>query len=306
MRAIVIDEYGGVDKLKLVDLPVPEAGEHEILVQIKAAGVNAVDTYFREGFLDSKHFPLIMGSDFAGVVTAIGSKVSEFKVGDEVYGYKYMGNGTYCEYMAIPTEFAAIKPKGISFEEAAAIPCAGLIAYDCLVNTLGLKSGETVMITGAGGGVGSFAVQIAKHLGAKVIAVSGPDGQEYLRKLGADEIVDYTKGDYVQAVRKLYPQGVDTALAAADPTIATAIGAVKDNGRMTWTAGPKGAAPERGIEATYTNGSRGTALLDAFTKLVEAGAVKVYIDTTYTLDQAAEAQEEVRRGHAQGKLVIKL
>lgn len=305
MRAVAITAYGDADQLQVMNLPIPEPGKGEVLVRIKAAGVNMVDTFFREGFLGKSKFPLVMGSDFSGVIEKLGAEVTGLSVGDEVYGYKYLGDGTYAEYASVPAALLAKKSPTLSFEEAAALPCAGLIAYDVIVNVLRLQAGETLLITGASGGVGMVGIQVAKSLGVRVMATAGPENQNFLRELGADEAIDYTKGDYVAAVRKLHPDGVDAALSAAATTVQTVAGTVRDHGRLSWITGPDGPKMERMIAGTFTNGSRGTALLDGLTALVDAGKLPIiHIDKTYDLTTAAEAQEEVRSGHVKGKLVI--
>lgn len=306
MKAVVVNQYGGADKLEVADIPVPSPAADEVLVKIAAAGVNPVDGYFREGFLGDDTFPLVMGSDFAGTVESIGSEVKDFQVGDKVYGYKYLGNGTYAGYATVKADLVAHMPKNLSFEEAAAIPCAGLIALETVAHVLSVSGDDTFLVTGGAGGVGSFAIQVAKARAATVIAVVGTDNVEYVKNLGADTVIDYTKDDYATAVRNIYPDGVTTALATAPQTVSTITAAVADNGHITWITDPNnGPVAERGIKVTYTNGSRGRALLDEFTALVEAGKVTVPIAKVYSLGQAVRAQTEAASGHVQGKLVIR-
>lgn len=306
LKAIAIEQYGGVEQLKSLQLPIPELKNEEVLVCIKAIGVNAVDTYFREGYLGDGTFPLIMGSDFSGVVTKIGNNVSSVAVGDEVYGYKYLGNGTYAEFAAVDESLLAKKPANTTFEEAAVLPCAGLIAVDSIVNTLRVQAGETILITGASGGVGMIAVQVAKSRGAIIIATASSKNLDFVRALGADVVIDYST-DWVSRVNELYPGGVDTALATAEATVKMIIHAVNDNGRLTWITGPDGSKLERGITGSATNGSRGTELLNQMSMLVQTKAIHtIHIDHTFTLDEAKEAQIKVIEGGYRGKLVIKI
>jgi len=288
----------------ILDLPIRDPKPREIVVRVLAAGVNLVDTLFRDGYLATGPFPLVLGSDFAGVVTVVGSEVTEFATGDEVYGYKLLGNGTYAEYVTVDADLAARKPANLSFAEAAAVPCAGLVAYDALANTLALQPAETVVIGAASGGVGHFAVQIAKALGAVVAATAHPDRARFVEDLGADLVVDQY-GDVAGAVRAAYPGGVDTGFPTVAPIENAVRDAVRDGGRITWINGRTGPSLERGITGAETNGSRGTRMLDQLTALFESGAVHtVHLERRYPLAEARQAQLDVSSGHVRGKLVI--
>lgn len=306
MKAALIHEYGEASKIIVADIPKPTIKDDEVLVEIKAAGVNPVDGIFRQGYLGDGTFPLIMGSDFAGIITAIGKAAqSTYAVGDEVYGYKYLGNGTYAEYAAISMDLLARKPKNLSFIEAAAIPCAGLIAYDTIANVLEVSNKDNVLITGGTGGVGSFAIQVARALGAHVVATASTSNQKYLEEQGAVAI-DYQTTDYADEVKRLYPNGVDKALSAIPQTVHTILPTVKSGGRLTWITGPDGPKMERMIAGGNTNGSRGTQLLNELTTLIERSEMKVSIDKVFSLSQAIEAQRYVDQGHTKGKVVIDL
>jgi NADPH:quinone reductase-like Zn-dependent oxidoreductase len=224
--------------------------------------------------------------------------------------------GTYAEYVTVPAQWVSRKPANLSYEEAAAVPCAALTAYQTLVERLNIQPGETVLITAAAGGVGSFAVQIAKAKGSHVIATASTRNQDYLRELGAEEIIDYTKDDWVAAVRTRYPDGVDVVFTCiAGETKQQSPKVLRDGGRLAWISGEEKSGPpmERQIQGTYSVGLPKRETLEALTRLIEAGKVKVPIDTIYPLEQAAKAQEQVaagdfqgkvRAGHVRGKLVI--
>ena len=204
-------------------------------------------------------------------------------------------------------ELIARKSKKLSFEEAASLPCTGMVAYDAIANTLQIQAGETVLITGANGGVGMVGIQVAKSLGGTVVATGSGNVLDFLRELGADEVIDYTQGDYVQAVLNAHPKGVDAALAAAAPTVETSAAVVRDHGRLTWLNGPEGPRMQRMIAGKFTDSSRGTAFLDKLTELVESGAIHIVrVDKTYNLEDAAQAQKDFIAGDVRGKLVITL
>jgi len=210
MKAIAINEFGGLDKLQLMDLPVPEIRPGEILVKVSAAGVNPVDWKIREGYLKdlfSHQFPVILGWDAAGVVQGVGNGV-----GDEIFAYcrkPIVHGGAYAEYILLEEEHAAIKPKNITFEEAASIPLAALTAYQSLFDAAKLQPGETILIHAAAGGVGGFGVQLAKDHGAVVWATASGRNKKYVQDLGASQVVDYSQTNFGDEVFSKYPHGVD-------------------------------------------------------------------------------------------------
>lgn len=317
MKAIAAYAYGGLDELKLVDLPTPLPEPGEVLVRARAAGVNLVDTLIRAGYRPKNEFPLIPGWDLAGVVEQVGQDVTDMAVGAEVYGYKISAiKGTYAEYTTVPAEWVSRKPSNLSYEEAAGLACAGLTAYQTLVEQLEIQTGETVLITAAAGGVGSLAVQIAKAKGAHVIGTASGRNQDYVRDLGADVVIDYTKGDWVETTRTLYPDGVDAVFTCiAGETKQRSPGVLRDGGRMAWISGEEQVGPpmERRIQGVYSYGFPKRETFAALTQMAEAGQLKVPIDEVFPLDQAARAHEriaagdfqgKVRAGHVRGKLVI--
>ena len=302
-RAAVVHAYGGPDLITVQSRPTPTVGPGQLLIAIRAAGVNLVDTMLRAGYLKTGPLPLTLGCDFAGVVADAG-EVEGFAAGDEVYGYKLLGNGTYAEYAAVDASLIAPKPPSLSFAAAAALPCAGLIAYDAIVNTLALKPGESILIAGASGGVGHLAVQIAKARGATVIATASKRNLQFVRSLGADHALDYNK-DVATAIRELLPNGVDAALPTVREAERSAVAATRHGGRITWINNAFDLPLDRGITGNETNGSHGRALLDALSNLVQDGAIPtIHIEHQYRLADAAQAHIHVAGGRVRGKLVI--
>lgn len=207
MKAVAINAFGGKEELKLLEVDVPEPGPGQVLIRIAASGVNPVDVLIRQGVFAASQFPIIMGVDLSGVVEAVGPDVSRLKPGDEVYAHMKGGNGTYAEYAVLSQDWVARKPQSMTFIESATVPCAGLTAYQALTESIKLQAGESILITGAAGGVGAFAVQIAISLGAQVIGTASARNQEFLRRLGVHEFIDYGAEDYVSAVLRRFPQG---------------------------------------------------------------------------------------------------
>jgi NADPH:quinone reductase-like Zn-dependent oxidoreductase len=307
MRAVAVQELGGVDRLELLQLPVPSPGAGEVLVRVEAAGVNYVDAMFREGYLDPGARPLIMGSDFSGVVAALGERVDDLAVGDEVYGYKLLGNGTYAEFMTIRADWVAHKPMTLTHVEAASVPCVGLTAHQAMIDALDIQAGESVVVTGAAGGVGTIAVQLAADRGAHVIGTASEHNEEYVRGLGAGAFVDYTAGDWVEAVRALHPDGVDALLSGIGAeTKRRSPDAIRDGGRFVWLSGEDKPGPpmERFVAGAYCGGMPRRDTLDALTALFDSGRLRVSLQEVYALEDAARAQTEVAGGHVRGKLVI--
>jgi NADPH:quinone reductase-like Zn-dependent oxidoreductase len=245
MRAIAIEGFGGADRLKLVDLPIPEPGPDDVLVRVRAAGVGPWDIKTREGLFGKRSFPHVLGVEASGIVESAGENVADLRQGDEVYVYS---GGCYAEYVAAPAQKVAHKPASLSFEEAAGVPVAGSTAYQGIVEEIGLKEGETVLIAGAAGGVGTIAVQIAAFLGARVLGTASPRNHDYLLSLGAAEAIDY-HGDWVAAVRTVAPDGVDTVFdCVGGETFRRSFEAVRNGGRIvTIVAFGEEVEPGRGI-----------------------------------------------------------
>lgn len=310
MRAIAIDAYGGGERLQLMDLPIPEIGPDDVLIRVRAAGVNPADISIREGRLAQRmplSFPAIMGSDFAGTVAQVGAHVTAVRPQTPVYGIAF-GGGSYAEYLRVPAagEFAAL-PASLDFAHAAALPMAGMTALGAL-DSAALTKGALLLIVGGAGSIGSFAIQMATRLGAHVIATARTEDQEYLRSLGAAETVDYTQSDVVEVVRASHPGGVDAVLDVVSG--AAAIGhiaqALRPGGRLLSTvyAVDPAQLAERGITAVNIVRPQGAAVLDRLSRMVEAGALRVSIQATLPLEEAARAQDMLQHGHVRGKLVL--
>jgi NADPH:quinone reductase-like Zn-dependent oxidoreductase len=306
MRGIAIDRFGGPETLTLRDdLPDPLVGPDTVLVRSRAAGVNPVDWKVREGRLATRfphHFPLIPGWDVAGVVAEAGPAVRGFSVGDEVYGYVRRDDvqwGTYAELVPAPERTVAHKPATLSYEEAAAVPLAGLTAYQCLVDVLRVGHHGRVLIHGAGGGVGSFAVQIAKALGATVVGTASPGSHDHLRALGADEVVDHTAGP----VSAQLTEKVDAVLDLVGGE------ALLDAPNQVRSPGPAVVSvidPDtvRKLGGTYVFVRPDTAELSALAEMVDSGQVRVPVAATFPLGRAADAHRQSETGHTRGKIVL--
>ncbi|MGF1470749.1 MAG: NADP-dependent oxidoreductase [Rubrobacteraceae bacterium] len=307
MRAMAIEEFGGSDKLKVLDLPAPEPDAGEVLIRVRAAGVGPWDVMSRQGVFGNREFPFVPGFEPAGVVEAIGDYVEDLREGDEVYAYRFPGGG-YAEYVAASQGVTARKPAALSFEEAAGVPVAATTAHQGLVDELGIQEGETVLITGASGGVGTMAVQIAANiLGARVIGTASPRNHEYLRELGAEEAVDYN-GDWVAAVREVAPDGVDAVLeCAGGETLERSFEAMKDAGRAAYIV-PVEEEPEppRGISAHFFSSQPDGGRLSALASMFDAGQLRMNLQEVVPLEEAARAHEIVEEGHTRGKVVLEI
>lgn len=306
MRAVIQNSVGGPEVLELSDRPDPEPRRGDVLVRVAAAGVNPVDLAVRAGFYPLLgEPPFVLGWDVSGTIEALGPEVSGFSVGDEVFGMPCFPAeaAAYAEKVAAPAGELAPKPKGLDHAHAAALPLAGLTAWQGLVKSGGLQPGRRVLIHGAAGGVGHLAVQIAKARGAVVVATASSDKIEFVRGLGADEVIDYRKRNFVDLARD-----IDIALetVGGDHAVET-IKVLRSGGVLVSLLGlgekAEAAAKERGvrIERISVRPDRG-ALLE-LSKLVEAGQLKVHVDKTFPLAQAAEAHKLLAT-KPKGKIVL--
>jgi NADPH:quinone reductase-like Zn-dependent oxidoreductase len=305
MKAVRFHEFGKADVLVYEDAPKPEAKAGEVLVRIHAAGVNPVDWKARAGGLKSLNptLPQIPGFDVAGVVESVGADVKRFKKGDEVYSYISLKHaGAYAEFVAIPESEVALKPKKIDFVHAAGVPLAALTAWQALFDTAGLKEGQTVLIHAGSGGVGHFAVQLAKAKGAKVIATASARNLEFLNELGADQVIDYTTQKFEELVKD-----VDVVL---DPiggdTLERSYQVVKSGGFIVSIVGPpdktKLAARDlRGAGILVTPNAKELAEIS---ELIDAGKVKPTVSEVIPLANAKHAHELSETGHTRGKIVL--
>jgi NADPH:quinone reductase-like Zn-dependent oxidoreductase len=308
MKAVVVHEYGGPEVLKLEEIPRPEPKENEILVRVIAAGVNPVDDASRSEKY-AKFFgitlPFIPGYDVAGVVERIGAKITRFKTGDSVYAYLNLKDGGgYAEYAAATEVEAAPKPKSISFVEAAGVPVVALTAWQALINTAMLSARQTVLIHGGSGGVGSFAIQIAKARGAKVIATASTANQDLLKQLGADVAIDYTKQKFEDVAKD-----VDVVLdSVGKDALARSYGVVKKGGFIVTLVAriDQAELDKHSIRGASLGVEPNSNELAEIGKLIDEKKIKVIVSQTFPLSEAIKAQQQVATGHTRGKIVLKI
>ena len=304
MKAAYIEKFGGPEVLQYGDLPDPVAGPGEVVVDVHAATVNAADWKFRAGEY-ARHsnvkFPQIPGRDFSGVVSAVGDG-ADLKVGDAVFGVLGAGKeGTYCEKVAIPAALVAKKPDGLSHINAAALALTGLTAINSVEDTLKLQRGETILIQGGAGGVAGFAIQFAKYLGAKVITTCSAANVDYVRSLGADQVIDYNAQNFTRVV-----SGCDAVFDTVGGDVAKQSFAVlKPGGRAAFIAsGAEAPKPDRSdVTALRPPVPRSRKAMERIAELYVAGAVKPPEVKLYKLSQAADAHRLSQSRHFKGKLV---
>jgi NADPH:quinone reductase-like Zn-dependent oxidoreductase len=304
MKAVLIHSYGGVEKLAYEDAPVPAPGPNQVLVKVHAAGVNPFDHKLASGafakFIPLK-LPYIPGADFSGVVEKLGADVRGFNVGDAVYG-NCQPYGAYAQFAAAPAGTIAPKPKTVDDLSAASIPTGAQTAWQAIFNLGRLERGQTVLIHASAGGVGSFAVQLAHWKGARVIATASGKNVDYVRLLGADEVIDYKTTRFESAVKD-----IDLVLdLLGGETQARSFGVVKAGGRLISSVQPpsQDAAKARGIQAEMVQMRASTENLAEIAKLIDAGTVKVPAVQTFPLASVAEAWKQILSGHMQGKIVL--
>ena len=315
MRAVALDEFGGPETLKIQNLPVPQIEANEVLIRVEAAGVGAWDPFEREGrFVEimgtKPTFPYVLGTDGAGTIAAVGKDVNRFKEGDRVYAGELANpkGGFYAQYAAVNADNVSLIPGNLTVEQAAVLPTDALTALTGLEKVLGLKSGESLMVFGASGGIGHLALQLAKRLGAKVFAIaSGDDGVQFAKKLGADSVVDGRSDDVLIVAEEFAPNGIDAALVTAggDRTD-RALAAIRRSGRIAYPHGvmPEPTAPENVAIEAY-DGEFDPALIDRLNALINSGPFAVHVDTTFRLDEASEAHEALTEHHL-GKIALRI
>jgi NADPH:quinone reductase-like Zn-dependent oxidoreductase len=308
MKAVIIHEYGGPELLKYEDISRPEPKDDQMLIRVIAAGVNPVDGMIRSGMFDkegSRAFPIILGGDVAGIVEKVGSKITKFQAGDPVFAYVSLDNsGGYAQYALVTEREAAPKPRTLTYVEAAAVPIVALTAWQALIDTAKLEAGQTVLIHGGSGGVGSFAIQIAKARGAKVIATASTANQDFLKQLGVDVAIDYTKQKFEDVAKD-----VDVVLdSIGRDTLARSYGAVKKGGIIvSLVARPNQSELEKhGIRGVALSVDPSSDELAEIGKLIEDKKIKVIVSQTFPLAEARKAQEQVATGHTRGKVVLKV
>jgi NADPH:quinone reductase-like Zn-dependent oxidoreductase len=304
MRAIQVHSYGGPEQLKLEEKPRPEPSPGEVLLRVHAAGVNPIDWKIRQGLLKQFQpvtFPYTPGIEVAGVVKEVGSGVTTFQVGQAVMGQ--VPSGAYAEYLTVPVEALALKPETLNFTEAAAVPVGATTAWRTLFDHGGLTAGQRVLIQGAAGGVGLFAVQLAKWKGAQVIGTASTANLEFVRSLGADRVVDYTTTPVESVV-----QEVDLVLdGVGGETLSSSLATLRRGGTLISIAGlpPQEQAQARGVRAIM---SRGTASvpLQTFAQMIEDGQLTVTAGKTFPLHHAQQAHEYGQSKHGRGRIVLQI
>jgi NADPH:quinone reductase-like Zn-dependent oxidoreductase len=332
MKAFVVDRYDKKAALRLAEMPIPDVRDSDVLVEIHAAGLNLLDSKIRDGeFKPILPYrpPFILGHDVAGTVVRVGPKVRNFKPGDEVYARPRDGRiGTFAEYIAIDEADVALKPKNLSMEEAASIPLVGLTAWQVLVDKANLKKGQKVFIQAGSGGVGTFAIQLAKHLGAAVATTASAASADLVKGLGADIIVDYRKDDFEKVL-----SGYDVVLNSQDAkTLEKSLRVLKPGGKLISISGPPDPefAREKGLNVVLklvvrllSRGIRTKAKragvgysfllmaangeqLSRITALIESGVIRPVMDRVFPFEQTNEALAYVETGRAKGKVVVKV
>jgi NADPH:quinone reductase-like Zn-dependent oxidoreductase len=304
MKAVDIHSFGGPEVLHLDDVPMPQGQSHDVVVRVRAAGVNPVDWKLRQGLFESA-LPMIMGIDFSGTVESVGDEVKKFSVGEDVFGQVVADNaGTYAEFCVAPDHAVAHKSEELDHIHAAALPVAGLTAWQALFNLANLQMGQTILIHAAAGGVGSFAVQFAKWRKARVIGTASAKSLDIVRSLGADEVVDYHTQRFEDAARE-----VDVVLdLVGGETQERSLRVLKCGGILVSTVQPP--APPKlqhlGVRGAMVRQKPNGQQLQTIAELVTSGEVRVNIERVFPLEQASEAQQLSQTGHAHGKIVLEI
>jgi NADPH:quinone reductase-like Zn-dependent oxidoreductase len=308
MHAVVAHAYGGPEVLKYETIARPEPKDDQVFIRVIAAAINPVDAAVRRGaFKDvsGEKFPLIPGYDLSGIVEKTGTNARKFMVGDAVYAFLSLKHGGgYAEYAIADENEASLKPKSINFEQAAAVPLAASTAWQALIDTAHLQPGQTVLVHGGSGGVGSFAIQIAKAHGAKVIATASTANQDLLAHLGADQSVDYKTTKFEEVVKE-----VDLVLdAVGGDTLKRSYDVVKKGGMIVSVAGRPDPAEleKREIRGTWILVQPKASVLEELTKLIEAKKITPIVSAIVPLADAAKAQEQVAARHTRGKIVLRI
>ncbi len=332
MKAQIINRYGKHVALQTAELPIPEMHDDDVLVQIHAAGVNPLDSKIRSGefkLLLPYRFPLILGNEAAGVVIRVGPQVRRFKVGDEVYARPHQDRiGTFAEFISMSEGDVAIKPKKLSMEEAASIPLVGLTAWQALIERADLKQGQKVLIHAGSGGVGTFAIQLAKHLGATVATTTSTANVDLVKSLGADVVIDYRKDEFEKVLRDY-----DVVLnSLGKDTLAKSLAVLKPGGKLISISGPPDPDFAKDLELGWmlrqvmrflSYGIRRQAKrhcvnysflfmrangdqLGEITSLIDSGIIRPVVDRIFPFESTKEAIAYLEKGHAKGKVVIKV
>ncbi len=303
IQAIRVHQYGGPEELKLERIQRPEPQAGEVLIRVHAAGVNPADWKISQGLLKDflpVQFPYIPGHDLAGTVEEAGPGVTAFQKGQAVFGQS--PKGTYAEYTTAPVEKLALKPKTLSFDEAAAIPVGATTAWQGLFDHGGLQAGQRVLIQGAAGGVGLFAVQFARWKGAHVIGTTSTANLDFVRSLGAETVIDYTSTPVEQAVHD-----VDLVFdAVGGKTLESSLRVLKRGGTLVTIAGqpPEEKVRELGVRVAWFSAQVSSELLHTFAQLIDEGQVKVVIAAKFPLSGASQAHARSQSGHGRGRILL--
>jgi NADPH:quinone reductase-like Zn-dependent oxidoreductase len=307
MHGIVIRAYGGSEVLKLEELARPEPTDDEVLIRVVAASINPVDVAIRKGYFQKliENFPLVPGMDAAGIVEKVGNKVAKYKAGDPVFAFfTLQGEGGYAEFVRAKEDELALKPGTVGFAQAAGAGAAGATAWEALIDTANLRAGQTVLIHGGSGGVGHLAIQIAKARGAKVFATASTANQEFLRQMGADVPIDYTRTKFEDIAKD-----VDVVLdTVGRDTLERSYGVVKKGGIIVSIVDePKPAALDaHGIRGVTLRCTPKAGVLDELSKLMEAKKLTPVISQTFPMAQVAQAQDQIATGHTRGKIILQI
>jgi NADPH:quinone reductase-like Zn-dependent oxidoreductase len=312
MKAVGINDFGGDERLELLDLPVPTIKSDEVLIQVKAAGVGNWDRLVRENIAglgeEGLPFPLKLGWECSGVIAALGSEIENFKIGEAVIAYAYQ-RGTWAEYVAAPVSAIAKKPVTLSFEEAAALPVCGVTAHQVIYEDLAVQANEIVLITGGAGATGLLAVQLAVRLGAQVITTARPPNHAFLRELGAQKIIDYSQTDFVQEIRQTYPNGIDAVMECVtnQANFFQSLQTLRPGGRLVSIVNWDKTGPLRAeVKVHYSIGRPEGTRLAKLAELVDRGQLKVQVAQVFALEEARQAQKAVENGHGRGKIILKV
>lgn len=314
MRAAAIDRVGGPEVLTLHELPVPEIGPTEVLIALHTAGVASWDAQMRGGWWPEPKrppFPLVLGTDGSGRIAAVGSRVRRFTPGDSVYAYSFSNHkgGFYAEYIAIDASNVALLPEVLTLKQGGAVPATGLTAQQGVDDVLKVKRGESVVIHGASGSLGTLAVQFAKAHGARVLATaSGADGMAVASRAGADAVADGRRDDLKAAAEAFAPDGVDAVLTfAGGKALTRLLGAVRPGGRLVV---PNGVEPaprkRRGLSLEFYDAAPGARELERLGRAIAKARASVWISDEFPLEQAAQAHARVGQGHVLGKIVLRI
>lgn len=332
MKAFIVDRYGKKERLRAGEVPEPELREDEVLVQVHAAGVNQLDSKIRNGefkLILPYRAPFVLGHDVAGVVVRVGPRVRQFKPGDEVYSRPDdFRIGTFAEFVAVKEDSLAIKPNNVTMEEAASIPLVGLTAWQALVEKARLKKGQKVFIQAGSGGVGTFAIQLAKHLGATVATTASAGNAALVKRLGADVVIDYRQDDFEKILRDY-----DVVLNSQDgKTLEKSLNVLKPGGKLISISGPpdpafaeefkaswlvkqvlrvlslgiRTQAKRRDVSFSFLFMKASASQLRQITALIESGAIRPVVDKVFPFASTNDALAYVESGRAKGKVVIKV